>query len=174
MSDDTPLNLGSIDPPLWRVTANDDVYGPYTLGQMRALIDEGRVISTSKVSRGPDGHIMPAVSFQELSSLLPEPAQTESANFVIIARTTSSEPVTVYQQVARVLDGFGVFAETLPGTYILNATHRLADIRAALNTAVDSSAQILIVEAPNGRLGWLGLSPELDRHIRQIWKANPK
>lgn len=174
MSDDTPLNLGSIDPPVWRVMVNDEAYGPYTLGQMRALIEEGRVIATSKVSRGPDGHIMPAVSFQQLSPLFPEQAQTESNNFVIIARTVSIEPVAVYQQVAHILDGFGTFAETLPGTFILNASHRLSDIRAALSSAVDSNVQILIVEAPNGRLGWLGLSPDLDRHIRRIWQTTPK
>jgi len=145
MSDDTPLTLGSIDPPVWHVTVDYEAYGPYTLGQMQALIDEGRVIATSKVSRGPDGHVMPAISFQQLSPLLPEQAHTESTNFVIIARTVSIEPVAVYQQVARVLDGFGIFAETLPGTFILNATQRLADTSSELRTSVDSSVPILIV-----------------------------
>lgn len=180
MPSDTPLNLAEVDPPIWYVMAGEDVYGPYTMGQMRALAEEGRVIARSPVSKGADGPFAPAHTFETLRPLFPdlpeqddEPLETGACNFVIIARSTSGDPTTVTHAVARTLDGFGAFAETLPGIFILNADHRLADIRKALDAALNDApdAQILIVEAPNGRLGWLGLPIELDQHIRSIWRS---
>ena len=50
-----PLDLSSIDPPIWRIMVSDVVYGPYTLGQMRAFVDEGRLLASSRVARGEGG-----------------------------------------------------------------------------------------------------------------------
>lgn len=169
MPSDTPLDLASLDPRVWRVGVGEEIYGPYTIGQLRGLAEEGRLTSASRIA-GKDVVFAPAESHAALAGLFPEQsAEQGNCNFIIIARSTSGDDMAVRSDVSSVLNRFGTFAETLPGIYLLNASQRLSEIRRDLLAATDEAAQILIVEAPRGRLGWIGLPLDLDRHIRSIW-----
>jgi len=69
MADSTPLDLATIDPPIWRIMVNDAVYGPYTYGQMQSFQAENRLTDTSLVAEGNGGAFLPAMKHTGLQAL---------------------------------------------------------------------------------------------------------
>ena len=173
--DDTPLDLAELDPPIWHVEVNGKAYGPYTRGQLQGFIQEGRVGRATLIARGEDSPFVPAgetdvlvSSFQTEEDEIPAPA--EASNFIIISRIDADTPLESRAALSRSLNGLGRFAEAMPGIYVLRAKTRLPDVRRTIGD-VAGDMRILIVEAREGRLGWLGLGPDADRHIRKIWNS---
>lgn len=173
--DDIPLDLASLDPPVWHVEVNGKVYGPYTLGQLQGFIQEGRVGRTTLIARGEDFPFVPAGETEALlSSFQTEqdeaPATAAASNFIIISRMDADTPLESRAALSRALNGLGRFAEAMPGIFVLRAKMRLPDVRRLIGE-VAGEMRILIVEAREGRLGWLGLGADADRHIRKIWNS---
>ncbi len=174
-SDDTPLDLAELDPPVWHVEVNGKAYGPYTLGQLQGFIQEGRVGRTTLIARGENSPFVPAgetdalvSSFQTDAAEMPAPVQ--ASNFIIISRIDADTPLESRAALSRSLNGLGRFAEAMPGIFVLRAKMRLPDVRRTIGE-VAGDMRILIVEAREGRLGWLGLGPDADRHIRKVWNS---
>ncbi|WP_018147950.1 DUF4339 domain-containing protein [Henriciella marina] len=176
MSSDTALDLSEIDPPEWRVLVNDNVYGPYTLGQMQGFIRERRIGAGTQVAEGDGGAFIPAQEHQPLvqslkASLRPSvdaEAAGEPSNYLIIAKLTG----TGEMQLISAINRLGKFAEIMPGVWALRSTVKQAKLRDRLKQTVTSSDQVMIANASSGRLAWLNLGPEADVHIRRVWDAN--
>lgn len=175
MAADTPLDLHSADPPVWRVKVDETIYGPYTLGQMMSFVSEGRVANHTLVSRGDEYNFIEAPEFPPLKTALKVKSKGEIAtsqegeagNFLIVAQMEgATRPVT------SALNSVGRFAEAAPGIYILRSTVRIARIRALMDAVCGEKDRIVIVDATHGRLAWLGLGPETDTHIRSVWNAD--
>ena len=167
------LDLAEIDPAIWRVMVKDAVYGPYTLGQMRSFVLEGRLSINSKTAGGDGGAFIKAGEQPGLTAIFREhfatqktEAETRPTNHVIIART----PGDSRNRMISVLNELGSFAEVMPGVYLINTTIRTAKLRERLGSVADDADRVLIVNADTGRLAWLGLGPEIDVHIRSVWK----
>lgn len=172
----TSLDLGRVDPPIWRVIIKETAYGPYTLGQMQAFIEEGRVGLQTKVASGEDAPIVAAETVRELQPALREKYVSPSnstddefnekpRNYIVIARLAGSAE----ELLIRKLNTFGSFGEALPGVFILRSRVRLSDLQKGLQTVTDIRDRVLIVDASNDRLGWFNLGPEADVHLRNIW-----
>lgn len=173
MNNDETLDLSEIDPPIWRIMANDIVYGPYTLGQMRAFHTEGRVAMTSKVADGDGGAFMEAKDQPRLASLFraveQAPVSLEAAteaNYLIVLRPIADSRTAMIG----ILNEIGRFAELMPGTFVLSAAISIGDLRKRLNSVSEMGDKLVVVNADNGRLAWLGLGPETDIHVRSVWK----
>ena len=171
----TSLDLGRVDPPVWRVLIKDVAYGPYTLGQMQAFIDEGRVGMQTRVAKGEHAPIVAAESAKELQPALrkkyvsrPTADDDHSEaprNYVVIAQLAGS----TNDELARQLNAYGSFGETLPGVYLLRSRTRLSLIQKGLQSITNIRDRVLIVDATNDRLGWFNLGPESDVYMRTIW-----
>lgn len=172
----TSLDLGHVDPPIWRVLVKDKPYGPYTLGQMQAFIEEGRIGLQTRVAKGEEAPIVTAENVKELQPALREKYistasksddeyQEQPRNYVVISRLSGSADDTLLRK----LNTYGSFGEAMPGVYLLRSRNRISDIQKGLQSVSNIRDQMLIVDASNDRLGWFNLGPEADVHIRTIW-----
>lgn len=170
------LDLGEVDPPVWRVLINDTAYGPYTLGQMRSFISEGRIGLQTKVARGDGAPFITAetaIDLQEAlrEKILAQPKRRESDqddspnNYLIISRLSGMAQTGLMQ----LLNSFGNFGEALPGVYVLRSKTKLSSLQKALKQNTTERDKILIVNATTNRLGWFNLGPEADIHLRSVW-----
>ena len=117
MSTENALDLSSIDPPIWRIMVDKAVYGPYTLGQMKAFAQEGRLTDTSKVASGDGGAFISAFEHAELRSLILGYDRTtqndlapDPANYFVTLQTDGDGR----RAVISVLNESGRFAEMMP------------------------------------------------------------
>ncbi len=173
MSSDDTLDLSQVDPPVWRVMVKQTVYGPYTLGQMRSFILEGRLSINSSTADGDGGAFMPAGEQPGLTRVFrqhlnPKQPETEAApaNHVVILRETGDSR----RAIISALNEIGRFAEIMPGIYLLNTATRTAKLREHLSRVAAPDDRILIVNTDSGRLAWLGLPAKTNAHIRAVWK----
>ncbi|MEO0882804.1 MAG: hypothetical protein AAFY34_08705 [Pseudomonadota bacterium] len=174
----SPLNLAAVDPAVWQVYIGTTVYGPYTLGQLQGFVEEGRVATSSLVSKGDAGTPVKAGNVEELHDAFTrkmvqedpkkEPPVTGArSNYVIITQLTRTSDVDLIV----CLNSLGDFASIFPGTFVLSSAQRLPDIQQAVNDAVTLDDQVMIVNASTGRLGWLNIGTDTDIHLREIWAA---
>ncbi|MBR9834332.1 MAG: hypothetical protein GYB42_03905 [Alphaproteobacteria bacterium] len=173
MSKQDILDLSQVDPSIWRVMVKDTVYGPYTLGQMRSFALEGRLTPHSRTAEGDGGAFIPASEQAALRPLfLQRPAEKTAdaparpANHIIVLKSLGDSR----HRVIRVLNTIGRFVEIMPETFLVHTPTRTPKIRELINEVLDEKDRVVIVNASNGRLGWIGLGPELDSHIRAVWK----
>lgn len=172
MASNDALDLSQIDPPIWRIKVSDVVYGPYTLGQMRGFVEEGRLAVRSSVARGDGGAFRDAGAYLDLAEFFPHtppPAKDEKpapSNFMITVQTDGDGR----RAVISVLNQSGQFSELMAGTFILNAEVTAYDLRTQLSTVLAERGKFIIVNADTGQLAWMGLGADTDQHARTIWK----
>lgn len=169
MAASKPLDLKDVDPPIWRIILADKVYGPFTIGQLRRFIQEGRVNARSKIAEGDGGRIQTAGEFPQLASAFAERLERARPrklnNFVVI---THLDHIT--ERFTEALNLLGTFGEAMPGVYLLRSDLRLAEIQSRLSEALMNDDKVMIVDASNERIGWLGLGFDVSDHLRAIWK----
>ena len=173
MPSNDALDLAAIDPPVWRVMVNDVVYGPYTMGQMQAFCEEGRLHERSKVADGDGGAFLNAFEHKALRDLFgapddqaaddPAPAPT---NYLISVHTDADGR----RATIAVLNQIGRFSELMPGTFVLNANITVVALRSQLSTVLAERGRFVIVNAASGQLAWMGLGADADAHAKSIWK----
>ncbi len=164
------MELGIIDPAIWRVLVSDEVYGPYTRGQMLAFIREGRVAPDTRIASGHGAAFVSAgncAEFAEAFGPVTDGAKSEPANYLVASRIAGSHQ----QDLTRVLNQLGRFAEVAPGLFVLRSVVPLARIRQQIELVVEKDDQVIIVDATHNRIGHIHLGPESDARVRQIWDA---
>ena len=174
MPSDTPLDLNNVDPAVWRVKAEEVIYGPYTFGQMKAFAGEGRIASYTLVCKGDLAAFRRASETPEIARLLqarPQVEQDEESeltNYVVIAQLDSADMSTV----TATLNTLGRFAEAAPGVFVLRSAMRVSKIRDRLGAFCGESDKFFIVDADRSRLAWIGLNPDADQHIQSVWNQD--
>jgi len=168
MNGPEPLDLSQVDPATWRVFVNETAYGPYTLGQIRSFVVEGRIAQRTKIAEGNGAPVIEAGACSKLASAFAEvtsPQSTESlSNFVIIAHLLDGD-----RKLVSVLNQIGTFGEAMPGVFLLRSALKLSEIQSLLRDVTDSEEKFMIVDASNNRLAWLGLGPDANTHMQSIW-----
>lgn len=170
---DHSLDLGTIDPPLWRVMIKGDVYGPYTLGQLQGFAEQRRVRPRTMIAKGDGAQFIPAEDIPELVPALraslnasSRDADTEkSHNYIINTNLKTAGE----DDLVREMNGMGYFASILPNSYILNSLMPLTVVKQRLNDALTPSDSVLIVDASTGRFACINLPLESDAHLRSLW-----
>ena len=163
-----PLDLSEVDPSIWRVLVSDEVYGPYTLGQIRQFIKEGRISARSKIAEGNNARFIQASDCAKLSLAFSIPSQdspqAKPANLVVIAQLLDDDRALV-----GALNQLGSFGEAMPGVFLLKSSIRLSEIHTRLSAAITEGEKIMVVDASNDRLAWLGLGSDADEHVHAVW-----
>lgn len=171
MSEKEPLDLNQVDPAVWRVLVNDQLYGPYTLGQLRSFVSEGRLGQRSKIIRGEGSRFIDAGDCPALADTFVETqsanGRQDKSNYVVIVNQVHDEDVLV-----ETLNGLGIFGEAMPGVFLLRSDQRLSAIQSQFAEISECCEKIMIVDATNNRLAWHGLGFDNDKHLRSIWKRD--
>ena len=177
-----PIDLALVDPPIWHVLTGEDVFGPYTLGQMRSFIREGRVAPDTRVAPREGGPFQRA---GEIAKLIPifDPA-AQAAETVTPDIRTASEADAAYNLVLmtkltgvraealrRIMNEVGDYAEAMPGVFVLRTRTPMKRIRQRIEVVVSTEDQVVLVDASHNRIGFIHLGPEKDVGVRSVWNA---
>jgi len=172
---DSALNLADLDPAVWHVMSRNEAHGPFTLGQLQAFADAGKINPLTRISCGDGEPFLPALDHPPLRARIEAYLATraarraEASNFVIIAGAESA--ASRRHVIGAALNLLGRFSEPMPGTFILRSSRALSDIRRALEAAAPAGAQFLVFESRDARLGWTGLSAQGSEAILAVWNA---
>lgn len=172
---DNTLNLADLDPPVWHIMGQGKAHGPFTLGQLQAFADAGKINPLTRISAGNGEPFLPALDHAPLRPRIETFLETraarraEASNFVII--TGPDAGIERRHAIGAALNALGRFAEPMPGTFILRSGRALADVRRALTAAAPEGTQLVIFESRDARLGWSGLSVQSADSVRAVWDA---
>jgi hypothetical protein len=171
------LNLADLDPAVWHILAQDRTHGPFTLGQLQAFADAGKIGPMTRISSGDGEPFLPALDFAPLRSRIEAYLESraarraEASNFVIISGPDSGAGTNRRHALGAALNELGRFAEPMSGTFVLRSDRPLAEVRRALFAAAPQDTQLLIFESRDARLGWTGLSMQGAEGLRAVWDA---
>lgn len=172
---DYSLDLGKVDPPIWRVMIDGSVYGPYTLGQLQSFAKEDRIRPRTFIARGDGSAFVAAEDIEALVSPLKQALKSRagrrsvdkdgSHNYLIAFdfKSCGEEPLI------REMNTMGFFAAILSGTYLLRSQMPLKAIKQRLNEIVQTSDSVFIVDATSNRFASINLPMESDLHVRDLW-----
>lgn len=152
-------------------------HGPFTLGQLQAYADAGKIGPLTRISSGDGEPFLPALDHAPLrpriDAFLERRAtqRAEASNFVIVSGPDSGAGTNRRHALGAALNLLGRFAEPIPGTFLLRSGHALSDVRRALAAAVPDGTQLMIVESRDARIGWSGLSIDGAESARAVWDA---
>lgn len=172
---DTALNLADLDPAVWHVLRQDKAHGPFTLGQLQAFADEGKIGPLTRISSGHGEPFIPALDHAPLRARIEgflenrTARRAEASNFVIISGPDSGAGTLRRHALGAALNTLGRFSEPMPGTFMLRSERPLAEVRRALSAAAPDGTQLMIFESRDARLGWAGLSAQGADAIRAVW-----
>jgi hypothetical protein len=155
--------------------SQNKAHGPFTLGQLQAFADAGKINPLTRISSGHGEPFLPALDHAPLRPRIEAFLETraarraEASNFVIISGPDAGTERR--HAIGAALNALGRFAEPMPGTFILRSGRALADVRRALTAAAPEGTQLVIFESRDARLGWSGLSVQSADSVRAVWDA---
>ena len=172
-----PVDLARLDPAVWRVLVGETAHGPFTIGQLQTFVTEGRLSAASRIS-GEDGQpFQPIRDHPRLAEVLKDAfaerarRRAEAANFLIIARAPAPAEAALWRDMPACLDSLGKHVQAMPGTWVLRSGLSLNRVREALTAALPGTAQIMVLETREARLGWIGFEDDMAEAIRPVWNA---
>lgn len=169
------LDLADLDPAVWHVMGQGKAHGPFTLGQLQALADNGRLGPLARISGGDGDPFVPALDHPILRPRIEAymaaraARRAEASNFVLICGPGFTPDQR--HALGQALNTLGHFAEPLPGTFVLRSAYVLGDVRRAAATVLPDAAQLMIFESRDARLGWTGLPIGQAEALRGVWNA---
>jgi len=174
---DDALNLADLDPAIWHVMSREKAHGPFTLGQLQAFADAGKIGPLTRITSGDGNPFVPALDHPALRPRIEAfvenraARRAEASNFVIISGPDSGAGTHRRHALGAALNLLGRFAEPIPGTFILRSQRPLSDVRRALTAAVPEGTQLMIMESRDAHIGWSGLSMDSAESVRAVWDA---
>lgn len=174
----------------WYVSANNQMFGPYSFEQMKDYVHEQRIGPKSMVRMGEAGafqaaerHIALAKFFQQKEQAVAEaaavaaaqpkqivhasvPADDEPSNFVIIAelRTGSTRHFEIEMK------KMGRTYRINPTTWILQTDKTGSSIKLNLAPYLGREDHFLIIDARRNRLIWHNMGAVEASTIKELWK----
>ena len=172
----------------WTLKANGNIYGPYTLDQMRTYVNQGRLAAHSLVARtGSDDH-RPAAEYDDLAPFFrstpqrpvfftaegdvgaqgfgrSEAPSSAAAHFIIIADMKSRSISGVEEEIFKCGQAYAI----MPQAWLLSSDMSINAIRNALVQKLGRIDMLFIIDASRNKAAWFNYGPEADARIRRIW-----
>jgi hypothetical protein len=177
-------------PETWTVNTGERTYGPYTITQLQAFANEGRLAPHSLVARTGEqdfhaasedpslaglfhnGHSAAAVA-QALRNDQPhrsfgrkENEETgELSHYIIMADMKSRSVAGIEEEVFNLGPAYAV----LPQVWLLACDLSINALRNALVQKLGKLDMLFVVDATRDRAAWFNFGPEADTRIRRLW-----
>lgn len=161
----------------WFIRIREKTYGPFSAGQMKSYVTEGRLNPASRVSPSADG---PFSAIRETAALadtlqgaLAERARlcNEAANFIIIVRAPAPAEAALWRSLPECLEKLGRYTQPMPGTWLLRSAQPLAAVRSALTGVLPRTVQVIVLETREARLDWIGFDDDIQQTAGRVWNA---
>jgi len=172
---DYSLDLGKVDPPVWRVMISGSVYGPYTMGQLQSFAKENRIRPRTLLAKGDGAPFIAAEEIEELVSSLQEALKARAGRRAVDKDASHNYLITFDlkscgdEPLVREMNVMGFFAAILPSAYLLRSQMSLKAIKQRLNDILQTSDSVFIVDATTNRFASINLPMESDLHVRDLW-----
>jgi len=157
----------------WWVQVRGQAYGPYSMAQMAAFVEEGRIRPATQVSTARDGEWVEARKIDGLMTPLHAPSKfadavtNEPANVFIHAEIHSG----AWNRFLAALEAMGAMADLAPGLWLLRTRYSAGVIRNTLSQTLELGDKFVVIDATRDRLAWFNLGPEVDVHIKKVWNG---
>lgn len=190
--------MNGLGEDIWYVLVDSQSYGPYASDIMASFVREGRIISTSLISRHPQQGFIPAATvpiFQNWSRVTmqalaqpqakaqiqthghsrhqqpatPAPQTTQSIKETLFIVMAEVDPKTG-MNFLRALQNFGYVQRIGDSVWLLHASHNLSDVKAALSETLTKRDRLFIHDCFANQQGWENIGADLDGRIRDIWQ----
>ena len=180
-------------PDTWTISANGQIYGPYTAAQMHAFAAEGRLAAHSLVAREGEDQFQPASADSELAVLFrpvtPAPARPafftadgdsaqpsfgrnedekagERSHYIIVADMKSRSISGLEEEIFN----FGPAYPIMPQGWILSSEISINAIRNTLVKKLGKLDRLFVADATHDKAAWFNFGPEAEARFRRIWQ----
>lgn len=165
---------------LWRMKAGDKVFGPYTGHQLCQFKTEGRLAAHSLVARESvslmDAQWHTAASDSVLGALFRGSAaasavfgqrpETAGSKYVVYIELRGGHSVELEAAIAALGRAYRVSANL----WLVSGSHTVGGLRNYLGQYLGPMDWMLVIDASQGRAGGFNMGPEMDAHIRRVWR----
>jgi len=183
----------------WTISVGGRVYGPYSLEQMQAFHQEGRLADHSLVARAGEDQFHAATEDAALAAFFQAPqksaepqaeAQTpapapapsgphkfgadtentgERTHYVIIADMKSRSIAGLEEEIFNL----GQAHRFMSQAWVLSSEVGINTIRHALVQKLGKIDTLFIVDAAHDKAAWFNFGPENDARVRRMWTREP-
>ncbi len=179
----------------WHVHFSGQTYGPYSSDQMRAFVEEGRVIETSLITHNLERGFYRASAYpvfnswkaQETIQIAQEAKQSvqmavgqshqaqplESmgpAVFLIMAEIRSGQSMRFLQK----LQSHGQAQRIGDTVWLLQATSSVDILRRSLSQELSKQDRLFILDSFKNETSWFNIGADMDQRIRDLWDIEKK
>ena len=177
----------------WTMNIDGRLYGPFTSDRMRDFAGQGRLGAHSLVAREGSSDWHEACDEPEFSHLFStrngEPAPALQANggpaTAAAASGTPAEPQEVIRShfailvdkkstsvgnVDETIHSLGPAYRLLPNVWILTTDQTANAVRNRLVQELGKFDSLFVIDASRGKAAWFNFGPEVDAHIRRVWR----
>jgi hypothetical protein len=168
---------------LWRIKADQKIYGPYTGHQLCQFKTEGRLAPHSLVAREGtslvDAQWHTAASDSILGTLFQNGTtapptfgqrnETGGSKFVIFITMKGGHST----ELEAALAGLGRAFRVSTNLWLVSGNHTVGGLRNYLGQYLGPMDWMLVIDASQGRAGGFNMGPEMDAHVRRVWREGP-
>lgn len=162
-------------PAEWFVSANSQLYGPYSEEQIVAFAREGRISAGTMVRNGRSGPFDEAAKVTILAPIFGASAappkataageEAKPGNFVLIADLRQRGSVAFEAAVAKL----GPSYRLSPNVWMVQSALTAGAIRNELTPTIAGHDNVVVIDASRNKIAWFGLGPQADSSLRAIW-----
>jgi hypothetical protein len=164
----------------WWIQVRGMAYGPYTARQVRGFIGEGRVRTSTLVSRDrnggwnearKEGAFADALTQSRPAAANSNAGATESASTAANLFVSAEIHSGAWNAFMAALERMGRVAELAPGFWLVRSPFSSGVIRNTLSQTLQRGDRFVVIDATRDRLAWYNMGPGVDVAIREIWNA---
>jgi hypothetical protein len=172
-------------PDTWIISTADRTYGPYTIVQMKAFVQEGRLAPHSPTAHTGETEFHPASEDPVLSTLFQSPASSantetpaprfgrrdnetaagELTHYLIMADMKSRSIMGLEEEIFNLGPAYAV----LPQVWLLTTDMNINMLRTALVQKLGKLDMLFVVDATHDKAAWFNFGPQADTRIRRMW-----
>jgi hypothetical protein len=180
-------------PGSWTISVAGQVYGPYSVEQMRAFAAEGRLARQSLVAPAGESEFRRASNDPELASIfqqpknkgaVAQPLQRDQRDFgraeasrsgdcshmLIVADLKSGSIAKLEEEIATLGQSLAI----LPQAWLLASEASVNTVRNKLVQQLGKLDVLFVADASSNKAAWFNFGPEVDARIRRLWRSEPK
>ena len=167
----------------WTINVNGQIYGPYTLQEMRSFVADERLVPYSLVARTGETTYYPANQNEELAALFGIDAKPpikqastlgaentlgeggERTRYVVVADMKTRSITNIDKEIKKL----GTVCPLSSQSWLLNTTKKINVLRDTLMQQLGNLDTLCIVDATHNKAVWCNYPPQSESQIRQVW-----